>query len=108
MTDPTGARAPHDPDVSARKHRTLEAPAAAPRPTRPRPDRAILEDRYDGLLGADGLDATKLWHRLHDALERLYEGTARRRWTGELASSGDGSGSVTDEALGLLREHLIR
>lgn len=77
-----------------------------------RVSRPILEDRYDGLLYPSEVhrSSTKLWQRLHGALTALYEGTARREWQGALVDPdepGTGDGTVTDELLDLIREHMV-
>ena len=65
------------------------------------PSRAILEDRYDGLLAGRGCPTGewggKAWGRLNDALTLLYERTARAELHADV---GDQSGRLLDEIHG--------
>ena len=79
------------------------------RATAPAITRAVLEDRWDGLMttGRAGV-STKLQVRLDGVIRQLFERVARIEWTGELDGEGhDGTGSVTDEVETIIRRELL-
>ena len=110
----------HDPSEVAREEGSsqnqLDPPDAAPTPgaAREAPTRAILEDRYDGLLmrrrsrygdpnllatGSAG-DYNRFQLKLDAVLRRIVEGTIRR-------PMGDADGRLVGELEAIIRERVV-
>lgn len=81
--------------------------AEQPNPLPPKVSRAILEDRYDGLLGTPGDEwSTDLWSRGQAVFDELIEGVVRSGWTpGE--DLPNEIGLVADELWELVRKHIV-
>ena len=79
-----------------------DAPQTTPQPQSP--PRAVLEDRYDGLLhrrrGPNVGDYNELQTKLDILLGRLVEGVTR--------NDIEEDGPIVDELEGMIREHVIR
>ncbi len=88
-------------------HNTLPGTPARPGASTA-PTRAILEDRYDGLMieAASG-DPSKLQSRLWRTLEALIEGTARRQMYPDGTQPPDAIDRLTAEVDAYVRERIL-
>lgn len=84
--------------------------SSSPPPETPGIPRAVLEDRWSGMVTAPWRpgDRSKLWRRLTDVLVDLVHGVSRCDFDTEAGALAPDVYTVTDQLEEVLRQHTIR